>query len=93
MKDKDFLFHSIKKQIFFYLGGSEWICEDRIHLKNIELRSAVLPPVDLSVYHDHTEVSKIVHNFQDHMKHTKVSGFHSFFKICFKTHLLINEDN
>jgi hypothetical protein len=28
-------------------GGSEWIREDIIHLKNIELRSATLPPVDL----------------------------------------------
>jgi hypothetical protein len=28
-------------------GGSEWIREDTIHLKNIELRTATLPPVDL----------------------------------------------
>ena len=32
-------------------GGSQWIREDVIHLKNIELQ-AEMPPMDLSVFND-----------------------------------------
>ena len=32
-------------------GGSQWIREDIIHLKNIELQ-AEMPPMDLSVFND-----------------------------------------
>ena len=55
-------------------GGSEWIREDTIHLKNIELRTATLPPVDLSVYDDHSGVSRLVQHFQDHSKHDRITG-------------------
>ena len=34
-------------------GGSEWIKEDVIHLKNIEMH-AELPPMDLSVFNNGT---------------------------------------
>ena len=39
-------------------GGSQWIQEDVIHLKNIELQ-AEMPPMDLSVFHGEGEKSKI----------------------------------
>ena len=41
--------------LFFFAktGGSEWIKEDVIHLKNIEMH-AELPPMDLSVFNNGT---------------------------------------
>ena len=47
-------------------GGSDWIREDVIHLKNIELRPE-LPDMDLSVYDD-TDKSKIQEQMQKFAK-------------------------
>ena len=48
-------------------GGSQWIREDVIHLKNIELQ-AEMPPMDLTVFNQtSTEVTEKMHKFAQQM--------------------------
>ena len=72
-------------------GGSEWIKEDVIHLKNIEMQ-AEMPPMDLSVFSGESHGGKVqdqMHRFAQQMRtdhedhagkhHLKGEQFYFFF--------------
>ena len=56
-------------------GGSEWIKEDVIHLKNIEMH-AELPPMDLSVFNNGT-------TSQNSKAQVKIAAYYFFVKSDF----------
>lgn len=63
--------------LFFFAktGGSEWIKEDVIHLKNIEMH-AELPPMDLSVFNNGT-------TSQNSKAQVKIAVYYFFMKLDF----------
>ena len=50
-------------------GGAEWILEDTIYLKNIEIQPQI-PPMDLSAYNESSRVKDRISQFSQHFEET-----------------------
>ena len=64
-------------------GGAEWILEDTIYLKNIEVQPQI-PPMDLSAYNESSRVKDRISQFSQHFEETSGIQYLFIFGISIK---------